>query len=196
MADHRTLFALCVALALTTTAGADRRLVAWGANYNGTCDVPATAFPFSRVVGGALHSIAIGPGGTVTCWGAGSGVPNDPVDYGQTIVPAAATSVIEDAGGNYHTMALRSNGTVACWGAGVTGVGPSPTERQSVVPVDTSSVTSVSGDGLGVVALNARGMITVWGAPITSSPVKWAPSSVGASGRSKWAEFRAITVRA
>ena len=74
------------------------------------------------VVAGAMafNSVALGQGGQVVAWGAGTTSTGNIPEYGQSIVPTAALSgVTAIAGGDAHTIALKG-GAVIAWGGGTT----------------------------------------------------------------------------
>ena len=83
-------------------------VTAWGRNYEGQCNTPASASSgVSAIAGGAYHTIAL-KDGAVLAWGENSS--------GQCTIPVSATSgVTAIAGGSYHTIALK-NGAVLAWG--------------------------------------------------------------------------------
>ena len=79
---RRLALALLLALALVAGASADPfptdRVVAWGWNHAGQCDVPE-GLTAAQVAAGYGHSLAICANGTVVAWGWN--------DEGQTNVP-------------------------------------------------------------------------------------------------------------
>src|SRR5512143_2574952 len=48
----------------------DGRIVAWGYNEEGQCNVPEPNADFAAVAGGQAHSVALRSDGTIAAWGA------------------------------------------------------------------------------------------------------------------------------
>ena len=93
----------------------------WGSNSDGQISIPEDLGYVVKLAGGAYHTAALLPDGTVQCWGRTSS--------GQCDVPAELFNVIDISAGDSHTIALQADGTVHTWGGGVNiqvpgGMGP------------------------------------------------------------------------
>ena len=97
----------------------DGTVVAWGAgatNYpdlsldKGQSIVPAGLSNVVGIAAGWYHSLAVKSDGTVVAWGAGGpsdpNNPNDPFDFGQSVVPPGLNGVVAVAAGSWHSLAL------------------------------------------------------------------------------------------
>jgi alpha-tubulin suppressor-like RCC1 family protein len=127
------------------------------------------------VSGGAFHSCARFPNGTLQCWGRNSeGQLGDPATTGYASprpVPVTdITTATVVAAGGYHTCALLQNGTVRCWGQndyGQLGDGTlTPTFVPNRTPVQVYGITTavaLSAGGFHTCALLADGTIRCWG---------------------------------
>jgi len=121
------------------------------------------------VVAGAMafNSVALGQGGQVVAWGAGTTNTGttDPAnpEWGQSIVPTAALSgVTAIAGGDAHTIALKG-GAVIAWGRGTTNTGNFPNFGQCTIPAEAQSgVTAIAGYYCQTIALKG-GAVLAWG---------------------------------
>ena len=125
-------------------------VTAWGANWNGQCDIPTDAQSgVTAIAGGYGHTIALKSTGSVLAWGYNWA--------GQCTVPTAAQSgVTAIAGGEHHTIALKSTGSVLAWGANWNGQCDIPTDAQS-------GVTAIAGGVIHTIALKSTGRVLAWG---------------------------------
>ncbi|GJG85771.1 hypothetical protein tb265_09520 [Gemmatimonadetes bacterium T265] len=115
--------------------------------------VVSTPRQFTQVSAGFLHTCAVNPDGTVTCWGDNT--------YGQTTVPAGLTGVTQVDAGDYHTCVVTNAGGVVCWGA----VGSDVNSGQTTVPTAAQSgVTQVSAGAYHTCAVTVAGTVICWGA--------------------------------
>lgn len=134
------------------------RVVAWGDNSEGQCNVPedASNSVVAINVGSDRHSLALRSDGRVVAWGYNAS--------GQSTVPAdASNSVIAVAGGGEYSLALRSDGRVVAWGKN--------DQDQCNVPADASnSVVAVSGGYSHSLAI--RGIQEL---PEIKTPAIWLP---------------------
>jgi hypothetical protein len=141
---------------------ADGRVVAWGSNASGQCDVPAGMTEVIEIAGGGWyfptdqrgHSAALLRDGTVRAWGSNQ--------YGQCNVPPTLSAVTQIACGWAHTAALTQDGTVVVWGAGDPG-SADPHYGQRLVPQDLGAVSRISTKGCHMMALLADGQVRCWG---------------------------------
>ncbi|HVV02147.1 MAG TPA: immunoglobulin domain-containing protein, partial [Verrucomicrobiae bacterium] len=127
-----------------TAAG---KVIAWGANSSGQCDVPESLTNALAIAAGGYHSMAIRADRTVIAWG------NN--DYGQAAVPARLTNVLAVACGSWHSLALLGNGNVIAWGDN--------SEGQTNVPAGLSNVVAIAAGGNHSLALKRNGTVVGWG---------------------------------
>ena len=130
--------------------GADGKVVAWGNNSSGQCDIPEALTNLQDAVAiaaGGYHSLAIRLDGTVIAWGAN--------EDGQTDVPVGLTGVLGIAAGMWHSVAVRADGTVLVWGDNSFG--------QVNQPAGLTNVTAVAASGNHTLALKADGTVVGWG---------------------------------
>ncbi len=115
------------AASVTATVAAilSGRLIAWGNNANGQCNVPAEAQGgVIRIAGGGSHGLALKEG-KVIAWGNNAN--------GQCDFPAEAHGgVVEISCGGFHSLALK-DGRVIAWGNNANGQCNVPAEAQSGV---------------------------------------------------------------
>jgi hypothetical protein len=147
-----------LSMVLTTRAEAGAqpgRVIAWGKFYDGTnfspVWVPAGLTNAVAIVGGAGHSVALLPNGTLTAWGYNY--------YGQTNVPPGLDEVIGITAGQYFSLALRADGTVVGWGEYYDGADFVPISVPSVL---TNVIEVAAGAGHGL-ALQGDGTVIAWG---------------------------------
>jgi len=144
---------------------ADRSLVAWGANGDGQCDVPAGR-DFVRIAAGSLHGLALRANGTLVAWGRNS--------EGQCRIPAGSDFVAISAGA-FHSLALLADGHVEAWG------------QNNYAQCDTPAVDNVAiiaAGGFHSVAIRDNRPRTGRPAPVKAPAVKRttpAPEPKGAS---------------
>lgn len=86
------------------------KVVCWGDNSFGECDVPDNLHGVKQISAGANHVAALMDDGTVSCWG------GKQFRDGREVVPADLGEVKKVCAGDKHTVALLKNGTVRCWG--------------------------------------------------------------------------------
>ncbi|HBN83943.1 MAG TPA: hypothetical protein DDZ89_08875, partial [Clostridiales bacterium] len=125
----------------------DGRVLAWGDNSYGQCNVPYALVDVVQVSAGSYHSLALKSDGTVVAWGSN--------EYGQCGVPADLSNVSAVSAGGAHSLALKTDGPVVAWGNNNLG--------QCNVPADLSEVVAVSAGGYHSLVLKADGTVTAWG---------------------------------
>lgn len=125
---------------------ADGAIAAWGDNFYGQTNVPATPSA-SAVASGFNHNLALRANGTVLAWGDNSA--------GQTTVPASASNVVALAAGESHSLALRNDLTLTGWGDNFYG--------QATAPVSATNVIALAAGQRHNLALFTSGNITAWG---------------------------------
>lgn len=136
---------------------ADGTVVAWGANTDGQCNVPASMISATKVAAGNGFSMALLANGKIAVWG-GSG-PG--YEWGMT---RYVDSPIVDVSASHegHCLGRLANGGVVGWGPNVTAV-----LGQAAPPADLGPVTQVCAAlGSFSLALTASGQVRVWGSPI------------------------------
>jgi alpha-tubulin suppressor-like RCC1 family protein len=102
-----------------------------------------------RVVTGVGHSCALGPTGTVKCWGNNS--------LGQLVVPLLRFKQV--SAGDWHTCGVTLAGGLACWGSRGTAKVASPVGLFRQVSAGTYHTCGI----------RASGTISCWGLGVTAS---------------------------
>ena len=132
---------------------ATARVVAWGDNCYGQCNVPAlpAGLTYVEVAAGVAHTVARRSDGSVVAWGDNSS--------GQCNVPAlpAGLTYVEVAAGDDHTVARRSDGSVVAWGDNSYGQCNVP-----ALPAGLTYVEVAAGDDH-TVARRSDGSVVAWG---------------------------------
>ena len=123
------------------------KVMGWGNNTSGQCNVPAGLEGVTGITAGDAHVLAMKSDGSVAAWGNNG--------YGQSAVPPGLSGVVAIAAGLNHSLALKSDGTVSAWGRNHAG--------QSTVPAGLSDVVAVSAGGDHCLALKADGTVIAWG---------------------------------
>jgi alpha-tubulin suppressor-like RCC1 family protein len=123
------------------------RVIAWGWDYEGQTNVPASLSNVIAVAAGWDHSIALTSNGSVFAWGFDS--------FGETDVPAGLSSVIAIAAGWDHNLALKPDGTVVGWGYNGDG--------EITVPPSLGGVIAIAGGSSHSLALKSDGTVVAWG---------------------------------
>ena len=129
------------------------RVVAWGDNAYGQCDVPEGLDDVIAVAGGGAHSLALKQDGTVVAWGWDS--------FGQSTVPDGLTDVVAIAGRGVHSLAVKKDGTVVAWG-----MWQSPYEIDHYpvpVPRGLNGVKAIAAGPSHNLAVKADGTVVAWG---------------------------------
>ena len=132
----------------------DGRVLAWGDNGNGQCEVVAGLTEVMDIKAGSAHCLALRANGEVVAWGFNA--------YGQCAVPPGLTNAIAIDAGAHHSLALRADGTVVAWGYGTQGAGKVPDGLTNVVAL------AAGGDpnrdfGAHNLVLKADGSVFAWG---------------------------------
>jgi hypothetical protein len=113
----------------------DGQVWAWGWNYYGQTNTPASLSAVTAIAAGGYHSLALKADGTVVAWGRD--------DYHQATVPASLNQVVAIAAGQNHSVAVRADGSVAVWGQ----------LAQGDVPADATAILTSAGGASAALAL-------------------------------------------
>jgi len=85
------------------------KVIAWGLNNYGQCNVPNEAkHDIVAIAASTDHSLALTKNGYVLAWGRN--------DSHESEVPSELSDVVAIAAGTVHNLALKRDGTVAAWG--------------------------------------------------------------------------------
>ena len=128
-------------IAPTVRAG---RLIAWGWNEYGQCDVPS-GDDYVAISAQFKHTLALKADGTVVGWGQNNHGQSDPPPGNDYIAVAA---------GELHSLALRSDGSIVAWGYNSSG--------QCDVP-NGNDFVAVAGGHDHSLALRSDGAVVAWG---------------------------------
>lgn len=152
---------LLASSAVAQTVLSGDTFVAWGANGNSQCNVPADLGPCIAAAAGSFHSMALTRAFTVRAWGDNT--------WGQSSVPIDLGACIAISGGGGHSVALRADGTIRAWGRNNYGQGSSPTSL--------TNVTAIAAGGDHNAALKSDGTVAAWGANV------WGEGTIPASAQ-------------
>ncbi len=123
------------------------KVVTWGDNSCGQCNVPAGLSGVKEIIAGYYHNLALKEDGTVVAWGYNC--------FGQCDVPADLSGVKAIAVGFYSDLAIKEDGTVVVWGSNYYG--------ECNVPADLSGVKAVAAGNGYYLALKEDGTVVAWG---------------------------------
>lgn len=178
----RRVAVLVGVLSLVCPWAAAARLVAWGLNSHGQCDVP-DGNDFAAVVATVYSSIALQRDGSIVAWGSAEYDLTTPPDDGPFTTLAAGTNhalalradgsltawgdnsagqcdvpaggdFIAIGGGYYHSVALRADGAVRCWGSNAYGQCDAP---------DANDFVAVAAGAFHTLAIRRDGTLAAWG---------------------------------
>ena len=128
----------------------DGKVIAWGDNSRGECNLPASlneAGNVGDIQCGSYHTLALKADGTVLAWGYNG--------YGQCDVPAGLNHVVAIAAGYYHSIALKDDGSLVIWGK----VG----NYGKDINLNLQYVKAIAATSAGAVAVKWDGSLAVWG---------------------------------
>lgn len=120
------------------------RIVAWGWNYDGQCNVPSGS-DFAAISANWKHSLALKADGSIVGWGQNN--------HGQSNSPAGNDFVAISAG-EVHSLALKADGSLVAWGYNGNG--------ECKVPSGNNFVAIAAGTDHNL-ALRRDGSIVAWG---------------------------------
>jgi len=100
--------AVAVAACHTCALKASGKMVCFGYNKYGQCDVPPDLGPVVAVAVAAYHTFALKASGKLVCFGYNK--------YGQCDVPPDLGPVVSVAAGEHHTCAVKTSGELICFG--------------------------------------------------------------------------------
>lgn len=86
----------------------DARVIAWGENQYGQCDVPTDLGPVTQIAAGSGHSLALQADGTLVAWGDNRG--------GECDIPADVRDVVLIAAGVRQSFVAMRDGRAYVWG--------------------------------------------------------------------------------
>ena len=118
-------------------------VAAWGTNYDGELDWPASATNVIAVAAGKFHSVAVRENGHVLQWG-----------YEWDDLPTDLTNIVAVAAGYAHTLALHEDGTLTTWGLDT---------YANSLPVDNFGIKAVAAGEYHNVAVLTNGNVIAWG---------------------------------
>jgi len=125
----------------------DGSIVAWGANWDGQCNVPTPNIGFVAIAAGEHHSLGLKSDGSIAAWGTNG--------YGQCSVPSPNTGFVAIAAGEYHSLGLKADGSIVAWGYNYYG--------QCSVPSPNTGFVAIAVGGRHSLGLKSGGSIVAWG---------------------------------
>jgi alpha-tubulin suppressor-like RCC1 family protein len=126
----------------------DGRVVAWGVNDYGQCNVPARLDNVVQVSAGHEFSLALTRDGRVVAWGSNY--------LGKCQVPEGLSNVVQVVAGSFHSLALTHDGQVVAWGE-------STISELCNVPTGLCDVTKIINGKYYSVAVTTQGHVVAWG---------------------------------
>jgi hypothetical protein len=150
----------------------DGRVLCWGGNAMGQCEVPLALRSAVSIGAGRYHSAAVDAAGQVFCWGSD-------LDK-QCTLPAGLGPVQAIAVGDRHTIALLRDGRITWWG--------DYTRHQGVMPEGLREpIRAIHAHGFGSWAVDRDGRLHCWGDCLRTQRVPFALTDEA------WLEFAART---
>lgn len=145
------VIALLTRESVTLAQTSDGRIVAWGYNNLGQCDVPPPNTGFTAVAAGIYHSLGLQTDGSIVAWGRNQS--------GECSVPSPNTDFrAVAAGGDYyfsHSLGLKADGSIVAWGSNWAG--------QCTVPAPNMGFVAVAAGWNHSLGLKVDGSIAAWG---------------------------------
>jgi len=123
------------------------KVVVWGDNRAGQCNVPNNLRNVIAISAGGDHTVALTKEGKVITWG--------DITETQDNIPNDLKNVIAISSGRFHTVALTKEGKVIAWRNNEFG--------QCNVPKDLKDVIAISAGGFYTVVLTKEGKVVAWG---------------------------------
>jgi hypothetical protein len=114
----------------TAALTVDGKVVCWGSNDNGQCNVPDDLDLVGAVSCGHYFVAVLTRDGVVRCWGEN--------DCEQCNVPEGLGKVVALSCGGYHVAALTEDGRLVCWGWNVHGQCVIPNDLEVMIPPPAS----------------------------------------------------------
>lgn len=124
---------------------------AWGGNTVKQLEITSTVTNPLAISGGALHSLALQPDGSVVAWGKQIRLN---LTTAPPVIPLYATNLFAVAAGGTHSVALQRDGGIIAWGDNG--------EGQTNAPQVGDGITVAAGWAHSVV-LRANGSLAAWG---------------------------------
>ncbi len=176
------------AVVIPVSSSEGGKIVAWGQNYRGECNVPPPNIGFSSITAGHDHSLGLKADGSIVAWGANySGQCDVPepntgftaiaAGYGNSLglkqdgsivvweyynpVPLPNTDFRAIAAGWWHSLGLKADGSIVAWGLGSMGIHPN--YGQCIVPEPNTGFKAIAAGAYHSLGLKEDGSIAAWG---------------------------------
>jgi len=115
------------------------RIVAWGRNISGQCNVPIPVTGFKAIAAGGQYSVALKSDGSIIAWGRNT--------FGECDIPSPNSNFVAIAARNLHTLGLKADGSIVAWGMNSGG--------QCDVPLPNTDFVGIAAGG-GTVSPSSR----------------------------------------
>jgi hypothetical protein len=126
------------------------KIVEWGDNRYGQCNVPSPNTDFVAIAAGIGHSLGLKADGSIVSWGDNK--------YGQCDIPSSNTDFIAVAAGGYYSLGLKADGSIVTLGQ-YRPHGPNEVPFSS----PNTGFTAIAASFLHSLGLKDNGSIVAWG---------------------------------
>jgi alpha-tubulin suppressor-like RCC1 family protein len=123
------------------------KVVAWGYNGRGQCDVPEPNSGFVAIAAGRHHSLGLKGDGSIVAWGYNN--------QGQLDVPLPNGDFVAIAGGGDHSLGLKRDGSITAWGEDDSG--------ECTIPAPNSGFVAIAAGHDHNLGMKSDSSLVAWG---------------------------------